>query len=654
MRKLIPSALLVGLILSSHSYAYAGNADPISSSRSESDATTVIWRNSELNLLVHIRCQENEFEIVLLDGELNPAQSLSPEICFQTQELVLRSPQEFSLETYALPWPHLKPKLMAAPKTQPLNLTNPEALALQTELLKESPLQIMSINIDKGSLLPFYQELGFEPVFAGLKNSSTQLRSQLLNILENVALYGLNPNRYPVSALRQSLMVPELSHTQLELLWAQAFMNLARDLNTGVLEKSVLESKTQFKKKAFRSQAVLAQSVLRGSSLALALSQIEPQHKTYSELKKELQRVYQIVGQGRWAQIPQTGILKPGQTAAEVGLIREKLRQLGYFAAGTSTTYDTDLVREIQIFQSHSQLKSDGIVGPETRRRLNISSANYINLLRINLERWRWLPTNLYYPNSRKPDQKYDQFTLVNIARQNLEVWENGQLALKMDVVAGKANTKTPQRIDFITSITLNPFWTVPSGVLRRSVLPAAAKDPEYFEKNKFRITRPDGQEVAPNSINWAKPPESVSSFIYRQRPGTHNALGLFRFDLATGDAYYLHHTSEATLNLFAEPSRLFSSGCVRLPKPVEFAEYTFARHGLKESRLPAGGSFAGRQSEILQVISQPDILPSQRVSLARGFFVYLTYFTVDFDANGRPKVAADAYGQDQELLLQL
>lgn len=644
--------VFVLLMLSSHSFAEI--ADSIRASRSDSDATTVIWNNSKLNLIVHIRCSENEFEMVMLDGESNPAISLSPQICYETQERVLHAPENFTLEDYALPWPHLTPKLLAAPKIRPLSLANPEAISLQAELTKAGPLEVLGVNIDKSSLLPFYQELRFEPLFTGLRNSSIQHRSELLNLLESVSLYGLNPNRYPAGTLKQSLLVPELPRTQLELLWAQTFINLARDLNTGALAKSLLESNTQFKKKAFRSQTVLAQSVLRSSSLTLALSEIEPQHKTYSLLKKELQRVYQIVNQGRWIQIPQTGILKPGQTAAEVSLIREKLRQLGYFAVGTSPTYDTDLVREVQLFQTHSQLKSDGIIGPDTRRRLNITSANYVNLLRINLERWRWLPTNLYYPNSKKPDQKYEQFTLVNIARQNLEVWQNGQLALKMDVVAGKANTKTPQRIDFMGSITLNPFWTVPSGVLRRTVLPAAAKDPEYFQKNKFRITRPDGQEVAPNSINWTNPPESVYSFIYRQRPGTHNALGLFRFDLATGDAYYLHHTSESTLNLFAESARLFSSGCVRLPKPVDFAEYAFARHGLKESRLPAGGSFSGRQSEILQVISQPDVLPSQRISLARGFFVYLTYFTVDFDANGRPKVAADAYGQDQKLLLQL
>lgn len=639
-------------MLSLHSQA--GSADSISSSHNDSEATTVIWKNSDLDLTVHIRCGEDEFEIVMLDGESNPTAAVSPEVCLQSQELALRSPKDFSPENYALPWPRLKTNSMTIPKTRRLNLANLVATSLQSELTTASSLQILGITIDKNLLLPFYLELHFEPVFAGLNGRSDQMRTELLNILQNVSLYGLNPNRYPASLLRQSLLVPDLSRNKIELLWTQVFLNLARDLNTGVLSKTTLESNTQFKKKTFSSQAVLARTILRNSSLLIALSEIEPQHKTYTELKKELQRVYQIVNQDQWVQIPQSGILRPGQTADEVSLVREKLRQLGYFAVDTSSTYDMDLVREVQLFQSHSLLKSDGIIGPETRRRLNISSANYINLIRINLERWRWLPTNLYYPNSRRPELVYEQFTLVNIAHQNLEVWQNGQRALKMDVVAGKSSTKTPQRIDFMASITLNPFWTVPPGVLRRTVLPAAAKDPEYFQKNRFRITRPDGQEVAPTSINWAKPPDSVFSFIYRQRPGPHNALGLFRFDLATGDAYYLHHTSESNLKLFTESTRLFSSGCVRLEKPVDFAEYTFARHGLKESRLPSGGSFTGRRSEILQVIAQPDSQPSQRVSLSRGFFVYLTYFTIDFDANGRPKVAADAYGQDQKLLLQL
>lgn len=628
--------------------------DSLISYRSETDGSTVVWQDLNKDLLVHIRCDENESELVWLDGVTNPSENLNQESCFYLQSKVLESASNFRAEDFSLPWDFMRPKLMSASRGRNLVLTNPEATALQAELSNPGSLQVMGIQIEKSLLLPLYQELQFEPIFNGVRPSAGKLRSELLQILENVSLWGLDPARYPSSALRQSLMAPELGRAQLELLWSQTLLSLARDLNTGTLSKSALESQTQFKKKSFRSHAILAKALRGQSSLLSALGELEPQHQTYHHLKKELSRVYSILNQGSWIQIPSTGLLRPNQTSNEVPQIREKLRQLGYSAIGSGTTYDADLVQLVLQFQSNSLLKADGLIGPETRRRLNISSANYINLLRINLERWRWLPTNLYYPNSKKPDLKYNQFTLVNIARQNMEVWQDGALALKMDVVAGKPNTKTPQRIDFIASITLNPFWTVPSGVLRRSVLPSAAKDPEYFQKNKFRITRPDGQVVPPESINWAKPPEAVFSFIYRQRPGNHNSLGLFRFDLATGDAYYLHHTSEATMNLFAEPARLFSSGCVRLPKPIDFAEYTFARHGLKESRLPAGANFSGRRSEIINITSQPDVFPSQRVPLSRGFFVYLTYFTVDFDAKGRPQIAADAYGQDRKLLLQL
>ena len=59
---------------------------------------------------------------------------------------------------------------------------------------------------------------------------------------------------------------------------------------------------------------------------------------------------------------------------------------------------------------------------------------------------------------------------------------------------------------------------------------------------------------------------------MLRQDPGLDNALGLVKFMMPNGFSVYLHDTPQQ--QLFARRTRTFSSGCIRLEKPMELAAY--------------------------------------------------------------------------------
>src|SRR5437588_852867 len=74
-----------------------------------------------------------------------------------------------------------------------------------------------------------------------------------------------------------------------------------------------------------------------------------------------------------------------------------------------------------------------GIVAAATRAELNVSAEDRVEQLRLNLERWRWLPQDL----GRR-------FILVNIAAYELEVVEDETVVLAMRVVVGREYKRTP------------------------------------------------------------------------------------------------------------------------------------------------------------------------------------------------------------------
>jgi N-acetylmuramoyl-L-alanine amidase len=61
--------------------------------------------------------------------------------------------------------------------------------------------------------------------------------------------------------------------------------------------------------------------------------------------------------------------LRPGDSGAGVAEVRDRLGQLG-FACGTGTDFDAQLEAAVRVFQQSRGLTVDGIVGPQTLRRL--------------------------------------------------------------------------------------------------------------------------------------------------------------------------------------------------------------------------------------------------------------------------------------------
>ena len=156
-----------------------------------------------------------------------------------------------------------------------------------------------------------------------------------------------------------------------------------------------------------------------------------------------------------------------------------------------------------------------------------------INRIRLNMDRWRWLPRELG-----------DKYIIVNVPSFHATLVENGEVRWKRRAIAGAIKTKTPQLNAIATGVVLNPWWEVPSSIAR-----------EVAGKNGYVALRDDNGKV----IRW------------RQPPGPRNALGKLKFVMYNEHAIYLHDTNARSR--FNDQVRALSHGCVRTENVVDLAK---------------------------------------------------------------------------------
>ena len=152
-----------------------------------------------------------------------------------------------------------------------------------------------------------------------------------------------------------------------------------------------------------------------------------------------------------------------------------------------------------------------------------------------------------------------------------LEVIEGERTVLEMRVVVGKNYKKTPMFSDAIKYVEFNPYWNVPTSIVEDTLKSRFAKNSTQAAAEGFEVLQGDGA-LPVSAINWNQFASKSVPFSVRQRPGKDNALGQMKFMFPNKYNVYLHDTNSKAL--FDKTVRTFSSGCVRLQKPHQLANY--------------------------------------------------------------------------------
>ncbi len=142
-----------------------------------------------------------------------------------------------------------------------------------------------------------------------------------------------------------------------------------------------------------------------------------------------------------------------------------------------------------------------------------------------------------------------------------------------------------------------------------------------------------DGErvEIDPMTVDWRSVSTTRFPYVIRQDAGDANALGRIKFVMPNGEDIFMHDTPER--HLFRRPDRAFSSGCIRLERPMELLEAVLAgTPGWDRAR--ADRALAARRTS--------------SVPVARTIPVRLHYTTVTVEGGNRVRIRPDIYGLDE------
>lgn len=326
------------------------------------------------------------------------------------------------------------------------------------------------------------------------------------------------------------------------------------------------------------------------------------QSEAYDRLAGALEKYEEIADRGGWGTLPGKMPAKGRRRADFVVALRTRLAAEGdlEFDDG-SPVFDETLSEAVRRFQERNGLRIDGKPSAKMIERMNIPAADRVSQLKLNMQR---LQAMRDVPPTRVE---------VNAPAATAILFRDGLTQIEMNAVVGAPGHDTPTLSSEISTIIVNPTWTIPKSIIEKEIRPLLKKDPDYLTKNRMKWV---GDQLV-------------------QESGAHNALGHIKFEFPNKYSVYLHDTPAK--KLFLNPERAESHGCVRLERPLDLAE-ELLRDEPNWNREALEDAIAEGKT--------------QRIALNEPMPVLITYITAFVTDTGAVNFRPDIYGLDAQLKL--
>jgi len=506
----------------------------------------------------------------------------------------------------------------AAPAASPVTTADGGVGDKIRELISGKQFErLVGRKADRAGIEAYYSSHNYAPLWVS-NNAANERAKSAIAYLAQVDAVGLDPSDYPAPDFKSAANADALAEAELKL--TASALTFARQAQIGRIHFTRVGSDIQYDLNAPEPADVLAK-LADGNDAGKVLDGYNPPQVEFKALREKLaelrsgkaadSKVEDKPAQPR-VHVPEGKILRPGMKDARVAALRKRLDIAG---DKDNQLYD-DAVRDaVKTFQTESDIGVDGNLGPNTVHALNGEqkeahrpSANPIDTIIVNMERWRWLPRDLGNPH-----------VVVNVPDYTLALYNDGKVYWKTKIVVGKPDKATPMVSAEMKFITVNPTWNVPPSIIEKEYLPALQEDPQALDRIGLKLT-----QDADGTVHISQP------------PGAGNALGRIRFNFPNKFLVYQHDTPDKYL--FARDKRAYSHGCMRVQNPLTYGEKLLSlvlpKERYTEARLES--MFGGSEINI----NFPKFIP-----------VHLTYQTAFVDDAGKLQLRDDVYGRDARMI---
>ena len=538
-----------------------------------------------------------------------------------------------------------------------------------------------SLLISKINLENYYYTNDFKPYWIdekGIKDIGLSLLNKIKNdpvlkphvsqlfrldeVMNTLNSLDKSNPKYLENLLRIDFMLTELFDRYVTYVTKGSIKWSAFEEKLTELEKET-EIKASWDKYSLNKDSkLLLKKVIEKNDLSSVLDEIDFNYPQSKELVLAIGELEKVSAKGGYTKIPESKSLRVGDVSQTLPFLRKRLfesndltvqcknnieaknlitynintnenslnevnPEIEKLSANCENIFDEDLKNAVISFQKKHGLSSDGVVGGQTQRFLNISADKKISIIRLNLERMRWLPRDLG-----------EKYLLINVPEYRLRLYENNNIVLNMAVIVGDTKFPTPIFSDKMSYIVLNPSWNIPDSIAKNEIIPKLLKDPNYLAEKGIDIyagwngspEKVDSKDVIDSAI--LEDEEYLRNFRFSQTSNEDNPLGRMKFMFPNKHSVYIHDTPAKSL--FANSRRAYSHGCIRLSKPEELL------------------SIIANEDKNLNIEKVNEILSSKvsekSIGLDKKISIHIIYLTSWVDENGVLQFREDIYNFDK------
>jgi len=456
---------------------------------------------------------------------------------------------------------------------------------------------------------------------------------EMVALVRTAEYDGLTPDDYHPDAIEAFLKkikkdTSSQNQLQIELLATASLMRYCRDMWSGKVYPKAVFPEWNYQTRALPPEDTAVWEHLLTSDFDTLAAYLRPHIQMYEELRTDYQHLDELEKAGEeWPRIEYPGKdLKAGDTSTVLLSIKQRLYNMGLLLREpTDSIFDLTLRLALVDFQVNQGLPTTGLLDKKTIARLNFTLKEVKDIVRVNMERCRWLE-----PSSP------EEYLLVNITGYELHYIKGKKIDFSTRIVVGNEEHRTKIFHANLVNVEFNPYWTVTRNIATEEILPILKRDPSYLDRNDMVLWR--GEEIVdPYTLDFAMYSKDNFPFVVKQSPGYKNALGVVKFNMPNPYSIYMHDTPSK--GDFEKNGRAFSHGCIRVYKPLDLAEYLLKKQG-----------FSREQIETM-VIKGDNVV----IGLQKKVPVMITYWTYYKDIySGKTVFYRDIYGRDQLVLNEL
>jgi len=507
----------------------------------------------------------------------------------------------------------------AAPTVAAESPTSNKAVAdkLRELVLGKMLDRVVNRKAERAGVEAYYKAHDFAPIWLndGAEDARAKAAAGYLAKADEV---GLDPRDYPTPDFKAAITADALAEAELKM--TASALTFARHAQTGRIHWSRVSADISFNTVAPEPADVLAK-LASADDAGKVLDSYNPPQAEFKALREKLAEIRS--GKTAAAKVveekpaPMVHIgsgptLHKGSKDQRVIALRKRLQVTKDV---DSPVYDQNVVDAVKAFQIQADLSDDGNLGPNTlaaingeKREARRPSADPVDTILVNMERWRWYPRDLGNPH-----------VIVNIPDYRLTLYDSNKTYWTTKIVVGKPGKATPLISAEMKFITVNPTWNVPPSIIEKEYLPALQQDPEALDRIGLKLT-----QDADGTVHISQP------------PGAGNALGRIRFNFPNTFLVSQHDTPDK--HLFNKDKRAYSHGCMRVQNPFTYGEKLL-------SLVDPKGHYT--EAKLQSMLGHSEI----NINFQHNVWVHLTYQTAFVDGDGKLQLRDDVYGTDAKMI---